>query len=229
MTRTVAAEPPKAIRGLINVVIADHHRLFADTLGDALQTSLRLRVASRVGTGFEAVELCARLRPEVLILDPRIPGPAIDQVIAGVKRNARDTAILMLAGDIGSLSPRSLLDAGATRFLVKSISMAELLQALYRLPVRPREDVAEAAAPAIPGRGLGARSYPRALTDREIDVLTLMSESLSNHEIAGRLGIRENTVKNHVHSLLSKLGARNRIDAIRRGADQGILRRIDDR
>ncbi|RBO85555.1 response regulator [Nocardia puris] len=200
----------------IHVLIADDQQLVRAGLRMLCQTASDLEVVGEAATGSEAVRLAERLRPDVTLMDLRMPG--MDGIRATATILAADPSARILAlttfDDDDHLYPA--LSAGVCGFLVKDTSPDVLLDGIRRAAAGERPFGAEvldrmvtaavtSRTPAEP-----AAAIP-GLTPRESDVLALLSDGLSNGEIAARLHIGITTVKTHVTSLMTKTGATNRV------------------
>jgi DNA-binding NarL/FixJ family response regulator len=184
-------------------------RMLCDSAGD-------LEVVGEAGSGADGVRLAARLRPDVVLMDLRMPG--MDGIRCTTRILAADPAarvlVLTTFDDDEHLYPA--LAAGACGFLVKDASPAELLDGIRRAasgqrPFSP-DVLGRVVDSAVAARATVPAPLPLpALTGRETEVLHLISQGLSNAEIAARLHVGITTVKTHVAGLLAKTGAANRV------------------
>jgi DNA-binding NarL/FixJ family response regulator len=207
----------------IQILVADDHPMLREGLVAVLATQPDFEVVGEATDGSETVRLAETLQPDVILLDLEMPG--IDGVAAleGL-RDAGSTAraIVFTAYDTDERI-LSALRAGARGYLLKGASRAEIFGA-----VRTVYAGGSLLEPGVTNRlldhvrGRGEREEP--LTPRELEVLGLISEGLQNSEIAGRLFVTERTVKFHVSSILAKLGADNRTEAVALAARRGLIR-----
>ncbi|MGW3072462.1 response regulator [Kitasatospora sp. NPDC001132] len=208
----------------IRVLLADDEPMIRAGLRAVLATDPGIEVVAETGDGREAVELVRRHRPDVAVLDIRMPGTDGITAAAEIRRNGLATGVLMLTTFGEDDYILRALSGGANGFLIKSGEPEELLAgvhavaggAAYLSPKVAARVVAHLAATGAGGpadRRAGAREQVAALTTRERDVLTLISAGLSNGQIARRLGVVEGTVKAHVSSILARLGVANRAAA----------------
>lgn len=207
---------------MIRVLIADDQALVRAGFRMILDGTDDMTVVGEANDGLQALAMAGQTRPDVVLMDVRMPG--IDGIEATRRlRAARPPdrpphVIILTTFDLDEYVYAGL-HAGAAGFLLKDALDAELLQA-----VRAVADGQNVAAPTVTRRLVQhfVATGPRiadtasltALTARELDVLKLIAEGLSNQEIAGRLLITEGTVKTHVSRILTKLGLRDRIQAV---------------
>ncbi|HEY7009507.1 MAG TPA: response regulator transcription factor [Jatrophihabitantaceae bacterium] len=192
---------------MIRVVVADDQAVVRDGLVLLLSTAPDVHVVGAAADGDEAVELVLRERPDVALLDLRMPrrtGAEVASVLAASAPTVRVLVLTTFADDDAILPA---LRAGAAGYLTKDASGEQLLGAIRDVaagrtvldPSVQRRLVELIAAPAPPAADLGG------LTKREIDVVRLVAEGLSNRQIARRLVVSEATVKTHLNHVLSKL------------------------
>ncbi|MEU1283666.1 response regulator transcription factor [Kitasatospora sp. NPDC005856] len=208
----------------IRVLLADDEPMIRAGLRAVLATDPGIEIVAETGDCREAVELVRRHRPDVAVLDIRMPGTDGITAAAEIRRNGLATGVLMLTTFGEDDYILRALSGGANGFLIKSGEPEELLAgvhavaegAAYLSPKVAARVVAHLAATGAGGpadRRAGAREQVAALTTRERDVLTLIAAGLSNGQIARRLGVVEGTVKAHVSSILARLGVANRAAA----------------
>lgn len=213
----------------VRVLLADDQVLLLAALSTILDATEDLMVVGQAGTGAEAVALARELRPDVVCMDvqmPQVDGlEATRQIVADPEL---DTAVLVLTTFNQDDYLLGALQAGAAGFLLKN-SRPELLVDAVRAvaagdallaPEVTRAVIARAVAAepgTLPGSGLGPCPDPGAadrLTERESEVLRLVARGLNNDEIAAELVLGRATVKTHVSNLLTKLGLRDRVQAV---------------
>ncbi|GAA0242318.1 response regulator transcription factor [Cryptosporangium japonicum] len=215
----------------IRVLLADDHEFFRSGFRSALETQPDLECVGDVGDGREAVTEIERLRPDVAVLDvrmPRMDGLTATETVLG--RGSTTRIILLTTYDDDSYIYRGLR-AGASGFCLKSMPTEELLGAIRvvargdalidpsvtaRLVTRFTDGLAPAPAPA-PSTELDR------LTGREREILLEMARGRSNAEIASRLFVGEQTVKTHVSHVLTKLGLRDRVQAVIYAYENSLL------
>ncbi|MCP4423911.1 MAG: response regulator transcription factor [Chloroflexi bacterium] len=205
----------------ITVLIVDDQRLVREGIASLLAIQEGIEVVGTAVNGQQAIELAQQRRPDVVLMDVQMP--VMDGVTATVeiRRQLPDTQVLMLTTFDDEEYIIKALQAGASGYLLKDIPAADLAQA-----VRLTHAGIYQLDPSVAGKLVGAlgRGTPKAetppkaeiehdLTDRELDVLRLIATGATNKEIANKLVVSEGTVKNHVSSILSALGLRDRTQA----------------
>ena len=212
----------------IRLLLVDDQRLMRDGLRLLLELEPDMTVAAEAGDGQEALDAYERVQPDVTLMDIRMPG--MDGVEATRRILARwpEARIIILTTFDDDAYVFEGLRAGARGYLLKAVSGEELARAI--------RTVAAGGAlidPSVTHKVLEAFSrlprqaapapLPEPLTERELEVLKLMAEGLSNREIARRLFLAEGTVKNYVSNILGKLEARDRTQAALRARELGII------
>jgi len=204
----------------VRVLLADDHAMFRSGVRAVLETQPDLDCVAEVGDGLSAVAESNRLRPDVAVLDirmPRLDGLSATRSILSQPGNL--TRILVLTTYDSDEYVYRALDAGASGFLLKSLPPEELLAAI-RIAARgdalidpsvTRRLVARFAACVAPPATAPGLDH---LTPREREVLVQIAGARSNAEIAAALGVGEETVKTHVSRVLAKLGLRDRVHAV---------------
>jgi DNA-binding NarL/FixJ family response regulator len=215
---------------MIRVLIADDQALVRDGFGMILDAQPDIEVVGGAADGAEAIERARELRPDVVLMDIRMPG--VDGLEA-TRRLARDGAggprILMLTTFDQNEYVYEAMKAGASGFLLKDVRREELVNAVRvvaggdallapALTRRLIEDFVRRPPPGAEPTGALAE-----LTDRESEVLRLIARGLSNAEIAASLVVSEATVKTHVARILSKLRLRDRIQAVVLAYESGFV------
>lgn len=216
----------------IRVLLVDDQRLMREGLRTLLELEPGLAVAGEAANGQEALALYAELKPDVVLMDVRMP--VLDGVEATRRLLARDPAahVIILTTFDDDEYVFEGLRAGAQGYLLKDVSIQELADAIRTVvgggvliqPSVARKVVAEFARLRPPAPHPGPTTgLPEPLSERELEVLRLLADGLTNREIADRLFLAEGTVKNYVTNILGKIGARDRTQAALRARELGLL------
>ncbi|MEU7785329.1 response regulator transcription factor [Amycolatopsis sp. NPDC049159] len=214
----------------VRVLLVDDQALFREALGTLLATHDGIDVVGEAGNGEEALSQAAALTPDVVLMDLRMP--VLDGVGATRRLRRAHPAVQVIALTTfdDDEDVFAALRAGAVGYLLKDVSSARLIEAV-RAAARGESVLQPSVAAKVVARfaQLADAPEPRPqplvvpLSDRELEVLRLLSGGRSNREIATTLFLAEGTVKNHVTNLLGKLGARDRTQAALRARDLGLL------
>lgn len=214
---------------MIRLVVADDQELVRDGFCSILAREPDLEVAGQAGDGVDAIAVTARTRPDVVLLDIRMP--VMDGLQAGrrILAAAGPPRVLMLTTFDADEYVYEALRFGASGFLLKDVRSGELVEAVRTVaagqsllsPAITRRliEMFVRAGPPVPP----PESPVAALTPREREVLLLIGEGLSNAEIAARLYLSEATVKTHINRLLSKLALRDRVQAVVLAYETGLI------
>lgn len=207
---------------MIRVLIVDDHPMVRSGLKALLSAYDDLELAGEASNGVEAVRMCARLKPDVVLMDlvmPEMDGAAATQMIR--EQNPTIQVVVLTSFKEDELV-QGALRAGAIGYLLKNVSADELASAI-RAAHAGRPTLAPEATQAL----IHATTQPPAvgsdLTEREREVLALMVQGLSNHDIASKLYVSQSTVKFHVSSILSKLYVNNRTEAVALAVKQKLV------
>jgi DNA-binding NarL/FixJ family response regulator len=215
--------------GPIRVLVTDDQRIVRDGLAMLLGLLPDVEVAGTAANGHEAVTMSARLRPDIVLMDLRMPRCDGVEATRLLREQQPDVAVVVLTTYEDDRSVLDALRAGARGYLTKDASAEQIRAALQQ--VRTGRAVIDPAVQghlveAITSPGPAGRdepALPDGLTPREAEVLTLIAEGLPNAEIAARLVVTEATVKSHVNHLLAKTGARDRAQAVSYAYRHGLV------
>ena len=210
----------------IRVLLADDQALFREALRTLLEVQPGIEVVGEAGDGEEAVRRSAEVRPDVVLMDLRMP--VLDGIAATARLRAEqpDVRVLALTTFDDDADVFAALRAGAVGYLLKdvtSVRLVEALDAAARGESVLQPSVAAKVIARVAGMPEEAPPPQHPLSDREVEVVRLLADGHSNREIAGALFLAEGTVKNLVTSVLSKLQVRDRTQAAIRARDLGLL------
>ena len=213
---------------MIKVMLVDDQNLVRKGVRSLLELSSEIEVIAEAADGAEAIRMIPEVRPDVVLLDMRMPGlSGLDVLRELSKAGTLPATIILTTFDDDELVLAGI-QSGARGYLLKDVALADLVSAI--------KTVAEGGSivkPAVTQRLLkglanlqndfSSLDQPDPLTDRETEILRLMAGGYSNKEIANSLGVAEGTVKNHVSNILSKMGVRDRTRAVLKAFELGQI------
>ena len=206
---------------MISVCLVDDQTLVRQGIRSLLELSDSIRVVAEAVDGAQAVEMIPQVKPDVVLLDMRMPGMSGLDVLNALGKDGRLPPTIILTTFDDEQLVLAGLKAGARGYLLKDVSLDQLVDA-----VKVVAEGGSLVAPMVTQRllsGLERMHKPDPLTERETEILRLMAGGYSNKEIANSLGVAEGTVKNHVSNILSKLGVRDRTRAVLKAFELGIV------
>jgi DNA-binding NarL/FixJ family response regulator len=210
------------VTGIIRLLIADDHPVVRDGLRGIFEASDDFEVAGLAANGREAVDRAAVLRPDVILMDLRMPELDGVSAIRLLAQRGIAARVLVLTTFDTDTDVVPAIEAGATGYLLKDSPPGELLRG-----ARAAARGEAVLSPSVATRLLGQVRAParEPLSQRELDILGLIAHGCSNREAAGRLFISEATVKTHVLHVFAKLGVNDRAAAVAAGFERGLLPR----
>lgn len=201
----------------IRILVVDDHFIVRMGLVALINTEPNLKVVGEADNGEQAVQRFESLRPDVVLMDLRMPGKSGHEATRLIRRLAADARVLMLSAFDGDGDIHAALEAGAQGYVLKSATGEELIPAIQAVAMGRRwipQDVASR---------LKSRNSYEQLTAREIEVLNELARGLANKEIADTLKISEYTAKDHLKSILAKLRVADRTQAVTVALQRGII------
>ncbi len=206
----------------IRVLIVDDHEIIRTGITYSLSAFPDLELVGEANSGPEALQLCSKTQPDVVLMDMVMPGMDGVQTTQAIKKQHPGVQILALTSFHDRERVQRVMQAGAAGYLIKGVSASELAEAIRVAhggrTILSREATEALIEPDEPRAALG-----HDLTEREREVLALLAKGLPNAEIAQRLTITLSTTKHHVSAILSKLGATNRAEAVVLAMEQGLV------
>ncbi|MCA9908697.1 MAG: response regulator transcription factor [Anaerolineae bacterium] len=207
----------------IRVVIVDDHAVVRSGLRDFILVHDDLELVGEASGGRHAVEVCAALCPDVVLMDMVMPDMDGATATENIRRHNADIQVIALTSFREEDLVNAALKAGAIGYLLKNVTADELADAI-RSAVAGKPTLAPEATIALMHAATQPPQVGHDLTEREVDVLQLMVEGLNNQEIAERLIVGLSTVKYHVSNIISKLEAHNRTEATSIALQQGLVK-----
>jgi DNA-binding NarL/FixJ family response regulator len=214
--------------GRISVCLVDDQTLVRQGIRSLLELSDDIRIVGEAADGVQAMELIPKTKPDVVLLDMRMPGMSgLDVLNALAAKGDMPPTIILTTFDDDQLVLAGL-KAGARGYLLKDVSLEQLVDAVKAVAsggslVQPVVTQRLLAGLERMHNDFTSLDRPDPLTERETEILRLMAGGYSNKEIANSLGVAEGTVKNHVSNILSKLGVRDRTRAVLKAFEIGIV------
>lgn len=212
----------------IRVALIDDQTLVREGIRSLLKLSDTVQVVAEGMDGSEAVQIAQQHRPEVILMDLRMPKVSGIEAIEQLQQAGISTPVIILTTFDDHQLVLQGVQAGAKGYLLKDVSLENLVAAIES--VHQGETIVQPAITETLLRGLSGQDTdfdalpdPQALTQKEIEVLRLVAGGYSNKEISTALSKSEGTIKNHVSNILSKLGVRDRTRAVLRAIEAGLI------
>src|SRR5277367_970094 len=201
----------------IRILIVDDHPVVRAGLTSMLGTQLDLEVVASASSGEAALAMIGSIESDIVLLDLRMPGLSGVETILEMKRAAYGARIIILTSFETDEDIYRAVQAGAQGYLLKDTSLKEMVEAIQTVHSAKRYIPREIAS------RLAERMMRSDLTPRELEILKMLSKGLTNKQICHALGISDNTVKNHVNSIIEKLEVSERTEAATTAIQRGLI------
>jgi DNA-binding NarL/FixJ family response regulator len=205
------------------VVIVDDHQMFAESLGRLLADEPDINVVGAVTNGPAAMALIAMTPPQVVLLDYGLPGPDGVVVAADIKRLYPHVMVVMLTGSTEDKVLLGAIEAGCSGFMTKDRAAADVAHTVRGAAAGEALISPALLARLLPKLNRSYRSLGDDLTERELDTLRFLVRGWSNKVIAKEMNLSLNTIRNYVQSVLNKLGAHSKLEAVSTAVREGII------
>ncbi len=201
----------------IRVFCVDDHPLLREGIGRVINNQPDMELVAEAANSREAIEQFRKYKPDVTLMDLRLPGPSgIDTMIA-IRAEFPEARIIILTTSEGDVEVQQALEAGARAYMLKSMRPTDMVETIRQVHGGKRRIPPEIAA------NLAEHYGDEALTTREVEVLRHIAGGNRNRDIADKLFITEETVKVHIKHIMEKLGASDRTQAVAIGVRRGII------
>ncbi len=207
----------------IRVLLADDHSVVRKGVREFLEEEPDIEVVGEAGDGLQAVELAATLRPDVVVMDIKMPGLSGVEATKRIRKDAPGVRVLALTAYDDDPYIFGLLEAGAAGYVLKTAESRELIRAI-RAVAAGQSAVDPAIAPRLIARVTHPTGSGESLTERELEVLRLAARGLTNKQIGYDLDISDRTVQNHLANIYAKLGVASRTEAVTEALRRGLFR-----
>jgi DNA-binding NarL/FixJ family response regulator len=200
----------------LRVVLADDHRLVLDAVQRSLEKDEGFQVVATTNSGAEVSDLVARHRPDLVVMDLRMPGVDGLQALDRIRARDKEVKVVMLSASERPEEIQSALSRGADGFILKSVDPVDLPAALRQV------HAGTVFRPGMTGNAPASPAQEAGLTEREVTLVQALSRGLSNKQISQELWITEQTVKFHLRNIFRKLEVTSRTAAARWAHENGV-------
>lgn len=206
--------------GKITVLLVDDHVLVREGIREILSVEEDIAVVAEAANSEEAISKVVEYRPNIVLLDVEIPGRQAAETVAGMRRATAASRIIMLSMYDAPIVLRKLIAEGISGYLLKSVDRKELVSAIRSVHLSPERMVLSISRESLAQLH---GTIEQVLSPRELAILRLVAQALSNSQIANRMHVSEATVKRLLHGVFVKLGAVSRIDAVNKAITTGLI------
>ncbi len=206
----------------IRVLVADDHAILRGGLAAFLRAMEGMQLVGEAANGEEALRLARELQPDVVLMDIKMPVMDGVEATRAIRACCPRTQVVVLTSFVEDELVPHALEAGAIGYLLKNVSHQELAAAI-RQAARGQSVLSPEATQALVEATVRKSPLIEALTPREMQVLALMAEGLTNLQIGQQLGITESTIKSHVSTIIAKLGVASRTEAVALALRHGLV------
>jgi len=202
---------------MITILAVDDHALLREGVGAVIEGQPDMKLVAEAATGFQAIERFREHRPDVTLMDVRMPDMDGIEALVRIRREFPEARVIVLTTYPGDVQALKAIKAGAMGYLLKGMLRLDLVETIRMVAAGRRRIPAEVAS------ALAEHAIDDALSMREIQVLQLVAAGRSNKRVAAELSISEETVKAHMRSILAKLSAHDRTHAVIIALKRGII------
>ncbi len=207
----------------IKVLLADDHSVVRKGVREFLEDEPDIEVVGEAVNGTEAVDLAGALRPDVVVMDIKMPGLSGVEATRRIRADSPEVRVLALTAYDDDPYVFGLLEAGASGYVLKTAESRELIRAI-RTVAAGQSALDPAIAPRLIARVAQHGSASDSLTERELEVLRLAARGHTNKQIGHDLAISDRTVQNHLANIFAKLGVASRTEAVTDALQRGVIK-----
>ena len=201
----------------IRILVVDDHPLFLEGIATVVAHEVDMQLVGRASTARQGIEEFRRVRPDVTLMDLRLPDMSGISAVAAIRVDFPDARMIMLTTFEGDVEIQRALAAGVRAYILKSAPLEELVDVIRKVHGGRKH------LPAQVAENLAEHFNGDELSEREIEVLRRMAEGDRNRDIGEQLAISEQTVKVHIRHIMDKLGAKDRTQAVAIGLRRGVI------